>query len=397
MTLMIIIISRSNCWCKFICFSKTHRMFDKIILVQVDSILGYPPTMALIKELVDAGTDVTVLTTVINSQLKEVLPNSVKFVKIGNDYTYSTSLINKFAELFRVRSNIWKYIDEHYNDDTLLWVMSNITIKHMGMKLLNYRYNLHLFELVEKVTYLGSFTLGLDLEKLANHAHNVIVCEYNRAQITQAWFKLKKLPLVISNKPMLNDFKRNSDITRCDDAKKIIDNLSGKKIILYQGVVDVERPIEPIAYAIEEMGDEFVFLVMTGSKCEFLKKYQKTIVMSYIPAPYHLEVTSHAFVGILIYTPVYGTFTSPLNSIYCAPNKIFEFSQFGIPMIGNDIPGLKYTIEFNKMGTCVSKMNTSSFSQAIKNITDNYKQYSENAMSFFANDNKTEIVRKALI
>lgn len=372
-------------------------MFNKIILVQVDSILGYPPTMALIKELVDAGTDVTVLTTVINSQLKEVLPNSVKFVKIGNDYTYSTSLINKFAELFRVRSNIWKYIDEHYNDDTLLWVMSNITIKHMGMKLLNYRYNLHLFELVEKVTYFGSFTLGLDLEKLANHAHNVIVCEYNRAQITQAWFKLKKLPLVISNKPMLNDFKRNSDITRCDDAKKIIDNLRGKKIILYQGVVDVERPIEPIAQAIEEMGDEFVFLVMTGSKCEFLKKYQKTIVMSYIPAPYHLEVTSHAFVGILIYTPVYGTFTSPLNSIYCAPNKIFEFSQFGIPMIGNDIPGLKYTIEFNKMGTCVSKMNTSSFSQAIKNITDNYKQYSENAMSFFANDNKTEIVRKALI
>jgi len=64
---------------------------------------------------------------------------------------------------------------------------------------------------------------------------------------------------VISNKPMPNEFKRNSDITRCDNAKKIIDNLCGKKIILYQGVVDVERPIEPIAQAIEEMGDEFVF------------------------------------------------------------------------------------------------------------------------------------------
>ena len=137
-------------------------------------------------------------------------------------------------------------------------------------------------------------------------------------------------------------------------------------------------------------------MVMTGSPCEHLKKYKKTIVMPYIVAPYHLEVTSHAFVGILIYTPVYGTFTSPLNSIYCAPNKLYEFSQFGIPMIGNDIPGLRYTIEYNHMGVCVQKMNTESFSQAIKNIADNYEKYSENAITFYKADDKFSIVKKAL-
>ena len=52
-------------------------MFKKIILIQVDSILGYPPTMALINELVNAATEVTVLTTVVNNQLIEVLPKSV--------------------------------------------------------------------------------------------------------------------------------------------------------------------------------------------------------------------------------------------------------------------------------------------------------------------------------
>lgn len=370
--------------------------YSKIILIQVDSILVYPPTLSLIHELVKVGADVTVLTTVVNDQLKVVLPKQVNIVKIGKDYTYKTSPLLKLKDLFAVRKNIWIYINQHYDNDTLLWVMSNITVKHMGMKLMNYRYNLHLFELVERVSYIGKHTFGLNLAKLANAAHKVIVCEYNRAQITQAWFKLKELPLVISNKPMPNDFKRNAPITKSDNAKAVIEQLADKKIILYQGVVDVERPIEPIAKAVEELSDDFVFMVMTGSPCEHLKKYNKTIVMPYISAPYHLEVTSHAFVGILIYTAVYGTFTSPLNSIYCAPNKIYEFSQFGIPMIGNDIPGLKYTIEYNRMGVCLSHMDTERFKQAIQNIADHFDEYSQNAIAFNESDNKTSIVAEAL-
>lgn len=371
-------------------------MYRKVILIQVDSIVGYPPTMALIDELVNAGVKVTVLTTVVNDLLREVLPKSVIIQQVGKEYSYKTNALIKLKDMFTVRKNIWKYIDSYYDEDTLLWVMSNITVKHMGMKLLNYRYNLHLFELVDKVTYIGKYTFGLNLTKLAYAAHKVIVCEYNRAHITQAWMKLPELPLVISNKPMPNNFKRNSEITRSDEAKQVVENLKGKKIILYQGVVDVERPIEPIAKAVEDLGDEFVFMVMTGSTCEHLKKYSKTVVMPYITAPYHLEVTSNAFVGILIYTPVYGTFTSPLNSIYCAPNKVYEFSQFGIPMIGNDIPGLKYTIEYNNMGVCVKKMNTELLAKAIKNIADNYNQYSANAINFYRVDDKNYIVKKAL-
>ena len=372
-------------------------MFSKIILIQVDSILGYPPTVSLITELINIGCDVTVLTTVVNEKLEEVLPTSVNIIKVGDNYTYKSPVLTKFRQLFSIRKNIWKFIDQLYDDDTLLWVMSNITIKHMGMRLLKYRYNLHLFELVEKVTYIGTrWRLGLDLAKIANNAHKVIVCEYNRAQITQAWFKLSELPLVISNKPVNCKFERNSAITKSDKAKALIEKLDDKKIILYQGVVDAERPIEPIAKAVESLDDEYVFLVMTGSNCEVLNKYKRTVVLPYITAPYHLEVTSHAFIGILIYTPVYGTFTSPLNSIYCAPNKLFEFSQFGIPMLGNDIPGLKYTIEYNKMGRCIPSFSIDNLKNAISDITNNYEVYSTNAMKFYYEDNKTLVIREAL-
>ena len=112
-------------------------------------------------------------------------------------------------------------------------------------------------------------------------------------------------------------------------------------------------------------------------------------MLPYITAPYHLEVTSHAFIGILIYAPVYGTFTSPLNSIYCAPNKLYEFSHFGIPMIGNNIPGLKYTIESYKMGCCLPFFNAESLKNAITDLTDNYETYAENARRFYDEDDKT--------
>ena len=98
-------------------------MLKKIILIQVDSILGYPPTMALINELVNVGTEVTVLTTVVNNQLIEVLPGSVIIQKVGKDYTYNMSPIIKLRDLFAIRKNIWNYIDAHYDDD---YVIPNI-------------------------------------------------------------------------------------------------------------------------------------------------------------------------------------------------------------------------------------------------------------------------------
>ena len=373
-------------------------MQKKIILIQVDSILGYPPTISLVHELINAGCQVTVLTTIVSNQLKEVLPPTVLLQKVGADYIYKRSPLNKFKELLLIRQELWAYIDSKYDDNTLLWVMSNITIKHMGMRLLKYRYNLHLFELVERVTYIGThFTFGLDLCKLVHHAHRVIVCEYNRAHITRAWFRLPELPLVISNKPADSVIEKNSVITHSDFAKKQIELCEGKKIILYQGVVDAERPIEPIAKVIELLGDEYVFMVMTGSKCDYLRKYTNTIVLPYIAAPYHLEVTSHAYVGVLIYTPVYGSFTSPLNSIYCAPNKLYEYSKFGIPMIGNNIPGLKYTIENYNMGKCVEEFNPESFSETIREVSNKYTEFSYNARRFYDSDNKLEIVKKAIL
>lgn len=372
-------------------------MYKKVILIQIDSIVGYPPTLSLISELEKICDDLTVISSCVNEYLKSLMPKSVKLVKIGKDYSYHNNVITKMISLLIIRKKLWKYIEAIYDDDTIIWVMSNITVKHLGGKITNYNYNLHLFELVNKICYINDkFELDLKLKKLAHRAKNVIVCEYNRAHITQAWLRLDKLPLIISNKPMQTKIKKNSIVKHSELGHNYITALKGRTIVLYQGVVDEERPIEPFAKAVNELGEDFAFIVMSGSNCDHLKHYKNTFILPYISAPYHLEITSNAHIGILMYKPVYGQFTSPLNSLYCAPNKIYEYSQFGIPMLGNNIPGLKYTIEYNRMGICLSSINIHEIKSSIQMLMANYSEYSLNAVAFYKNDHKEVIIQKAL-
>lgn len=371
--------------------------YSKVILIQIDSIIKYPPTISLINELCVRKKDVYVLTTDVSEYLVNSLPKNVTLIKIGENYEYTSSVVHKLTQLLKIRKECWKRISQLYDNDTILWVMSNITVKHLGMKLTEYRYNLHLFELLENIYYFGKLPIAkLDLESLCRKANEVIVCEYNRAQITKTWFELDKLPIVISNKPAPNDIKKQSPVIHDPNGREIIKSLENKKIILYQGIVDKERPIKVIADAVESLSDEYAFVVMTGNDCQDLRKYSKTYVIPFVTPPYHLEITSYANIGILVYTPVYGSFSSPLNSIYCAPNKLYEYSQFGLPMIGNDIPGLKYTIEYNNMGICVDEFSSEEIRKAIIGIENTYTEKSHNAKIFFEDASNNKAISKAL-
>lgn len=374
-------------------------MIHKVILVQVDSILKYPPTIALMHNLKKIGVDVVFVSTCLSNEEISVLPTGVRYKKIGReDYAYRSNAFRKMIDLLQIKKQLWTYIEKEYDNDSVIWVMSNITLKHLGSKLFHYRYNLHLFELMDEVYYYGKIPfLKMDLKKYCLNANHVITCEYNRAQITKAWFNLSELPLIIENKPMKNEIMKENAILHSDEAREIIEKIGNRTIILYQGIVDEERPIEIFAKAIEKMGDEYAFVVMTGSDVSNWKSYGNTYVIPFVQPPYHLEVTSHASIGILLYVPVYGIFTSPLNAIYCAPNKLFEYSQFGIPMLGNDIPGLKYTIESHGMGFCLKNLSEPEIIEKIQYIVSSYENFSKKSYEFYESDNNIVSIKKALM
>ena len=170
---------------------------------------------------------------------------------------------------------------------------------------------------------------------------------------------------------------------------------SGKKIVLYQGSFHKDRNLEPFFKAIDKLQAEYVLVIM-GRKNkkidELLYNHPGTIHIPWINAPKHLEITSWAHIGILTYIPSIIGHLSILNSVYCAPNKIFEYTGFGIPMIANDCPPLKNIFEKNNIGVIVDIDSEDDIIRGILEIEKNYMNMKDNCTNYFSSINLTTII-----
>ena len=113
------------------------------------------------------------------------------------------------------------------------------------------------------------------------------------------------------------------------------------------------------------------------------------VYIPYIPAPSHLEITSNAYIGLLFYEP------ADLNRAFCAPNKIYEYSSFGLPIIGNNIPGLRNTIGTARAGVCVD-INKENIISAIKYINSHYEEMQDAAFDFYENTDNFKTIKRII-
>lgn len=362
----------------------------KIILVHISSIKKYPPAISVLQCLSDLGIDLTLCTTDVDSATASLCAErGINIVNINSNYEKPISPISKLFRLMFIKRKIWNEIDKIYDPNTIIWVCSDLALKHLGSNLLTKRFILHMFELSEKTLYYRKLPfLALKTELYAKKALCVIQAEYNRAHIAKAWWNLDKLPFVLPNKPYSqHEIRRYSSISN-KEASLTINKLNGKKIILYQGIISPERPLVELIKAVNFLGEEYAFVVISSGE-DIYKEVQSDnyYFIPFIDPPYHLEVTSNAYIGVLSYVPSNNEY-SKLNSIYCAPNKVYEYSMFGIPMLGNDIPGLSHVFDTNGCGLCFEKFEETNIINAIKKIEINYDLMSKKARDFYE---KTDI------
>ena len=229
------------------------------------------------------------------------------------------------------------------------------------------------------------------MKKTIRKAVKIVCCEYNRAQIAKGMFQLDRLPYILPNKPYFDEKKLQKIPI---DIQTIVDNVRNKtmkkKVVLYQGIfINGERRLEEFCQAIKNMPDEYMLLVMgkTSPLYEELKqKYasEKILFIPFIRPPFHLLITCLASIGVLSYFPRPMTIASVLNPLFCAPNKIFEYAKYGIPMIANDIPGLRYIFLEHKCGECIpDPMSVYNIEQTILSVFRNYESYSKGAIHYY--------------
>lgn len=122
---------------------------------------------------------------------------------------------------------------------------------------------------------------------------------------------------------------------------------------------------------------------MRGSYLNELKNKYPTgfQYLGFFTPPDHLAVASHSDIGLLIY--VDRNKNNGMNALFCAPNKIFEYTGFGMPVIANDIPGLHHVIKTAECGTCVDLNDKKSIIAGIETCIKNYEKYSNNAKKYF--------------
>ena len=377
---------------------------EKIILIEVENIEKYPPVISVLNCLCEIRKYELVLITVNPSNnIREYCENNNVKLYVIEENRIGTSLLSYASKLInyrRIHKELWNHIMCEYNDDSIIWVFSVVTLKYLGRELTKYKYILHLFELLENLSLFAKIPYPkVPIIDYCQKAYKVIECEYNRAHITQLWFGLEKKPVVLPNKLFMTEEPDYSNHI----SKKIyikMEELKYKRIILYQGIISDERPVEPFIEAVENMDDLYHMVVLTGSKIpESWKTYKKLTVIPFIPAPFHLYLTQKAFIGLLCYYPSRKgySYTSPLNSIYCAPNKIFEYSRYSVPMIGNDIPGLQYTIGLKKAGVCITSMDVKSIEKAICEIEKSYEEFCNNSNALYTSVDVKKIIDEDIL
>jgi len=228
------------------------------------------------------------------------------------------------------RSETWRVLEEELLKADTFWVASTWSAFFLGKRLLKKTYIMHILELYEADT-------GM-LKKFAMQAKCIVEPDISRAAIHRVWLGLKKTPVVIPNKPFYHPRKKKLPIVDVD-LRTTIEKCAEKRIVIYQGVIDKDRPLECFARAMYALRDLVVWVVMGryNSYLEVLRKSCPSLI--YVPfasPPDHLNVTSHASIGVIQYR------SDKLNNVFCAPNKIWEFSGFGIPALVPDVPSLRH-------------------------------------------------------
>ncbi len=224
------------------------------------------------------------------------------------------------------------------------------------------------------------------LEKwTVKRADLVIAANENRAELMRQHYRLKSTPLAIRNIPPIPTFKL--DPKQLADAYSDLALDSGNIFrIVYQGDMNRNRGIGTFIQAMKYL-DTNVRLIMVGGGPDldyFKAQAEKDGVagrvsfIGKVPRDHLFSILSACDAGIVTY-PYKG-----LNNIYCAPNKLYEYAQAGLPIVATSQPPIKSIIDEYKIGEIIDCDNFEDnkipniAAECIRRILSNPEQYKDN-------------------
>lgn len=346
----------------------------------------YPPCLNQINYLRELNHEVIAIYGSCNQKTEESLHDiGVKTIGLSIKRS-SIKYLGKVQSYTDYKNRVLRVLSENFESGDFVWYGTADSCFSLGNEHKKYPFILNVLELYDNNTF---YRKGVG--RVISDASAVIACESTRADIMKMWWKLKETPYVMPNKPYcLPDRIGEGTI---DETKVLINQIKNKKVFLYQGIISSDRNLGLLADAFAKLNNSEIYLGLMGQELtnsvdDLKKMYPRTIYLGYVPAPYHLEVTGNAFAGVAYYQG------NCLNNLFCAPNKIYEYSGLGLPILCNDMPGLRNTVKHFGAGECVNFENQNELMEAIGRIVEHRETYSQNSHEMYnAVDNKSTMIR----
>jgi glycosyltransferase involved in cell wall biosynthesis len=223
------------------------------------------------------------------------------------------------------------------------------------------------------------------LEKfLLQKCDGVIAANESRADVMFTEYGSPHRPVAIYNCPQL---LTNNHISGHNLLHEFIgDEKQKNKIILYTGIISEHRHYEDMIIAAKYLKQNIKIVILGYSSPEYLDELKKIVIeyevgdkIFFHPSVPHSQIISYsqsADLGIVFYQ------NSSRNNYLCAPNKLFDFLMVGVPVLFNDLAGIREIADMAEIGKMVNPTDPQEIAQAANEILsdeDYYKQLQTNA------------------
>jgi glycosyltransferase involved in cell wall biosynthesis len=154
-----------------------------------------------------------------------------------------------------------------------------------------------------------------------------------------------------------------------DGIKQLPVDAKGKKVLLYQGAVNVGRGIEWVMDAMPYL-DDFVFYVVGDGdilnelkeRANLLNLNDRVIFTGRVPFEELPAYTACADIGINLLE------NKGLNYYYSLPNRIFDYIRAHIPVLAVDFPEIRRIVAHYGIGTLVDQYNPEFLAETIRQM-----------------------------
>jgi glycosyltransferase involved in cell wall biosynthesis len=144
-----------------------------------------------------------------------------------------------------------------------------------------------------------------------------------------------------------------------------------KKVVTHIGAVGLNHHIKNYLEAISKLEQtlyEFRFIgLLTDDVVDLINSYKDSSII-YLGQVLHSDLKKYYLetdIGVILYKDV------SLNHRFCAPNKLYEYWSYGIPVLGDKLPGLEGVFTEPFLGELINMKIPSQISNAISKLSFN--------------------------